>query len=292
MTILVTGATGTVGKQVLHALAGQGATVRALTRSPEKARLPESVTPVAGDLADVDSLRNAMNGVSTVFVIVGNATDELNKAMMTVNLARDAKMKGLVYLSVFKSHHYPDVPHFASKVIIEKLIESCNVPATILQPCYFYQNDAQQKDGLLKHGVYSMPIGHAGLSMVDTRDIGEAAAKELLRRERSGTPLPRKTYELVGPDALTGPSLAALWGQQLGRSVAYGGDDLEGFEKRFRAFIPATRVYDIVMMMRRYQNEGAVATKAEINELTQLLGHAPRSYSEFAKEMAAAWQSS
>lgn len=290
MAILVTGATGTVGSQVLRFLDGQGAEVRALTRSPEKAKLPAGVAAVQGDLADVDSIRAAVRGVSSLFLVVGNSTDELNKAMLTVNVARDAGVKGIVYLSVLKSEHYADVPHFGTKAVIEHMFEAGDLPATVLRPCYFFQNDAQQKEGLLTHGVYSMPIGTKGLSMVDARDIGEAAAKELLRRERSATPLSREAYALVGPDVLTGPALAAIWAEQLGRQVGYGGDDLDAFEQRFRAFIPPTRVYDIVMMMRHYQMEGAVATKAEIEKLTGLLGHRPRSYHAFARETAAAWK--
>lgn len=190
MTILVTGATGTVGTQVLNFLSGGRAEVRALTRAPQKARLPNGVTAVQGDLADPDSVRAALDGITTLFLVVANATDELSQAMLTLNVARDRQIKGIVYLSVFKAGSYADVPHFASKAVVEHMIEVCALPATILRPCYFYQNDAQQKDALLVHGVYGMPIGHVGLSMVDTRDIGEAAAKELLRREYAATPLP------------------------------------------------------------------------------------------------------
>jgi uncharacterized protein YbjT (DUF2867 family) len=103
MTILVTGATGNVGSQVIKFLNGGGADACALTRSPEKARLPEGVSAVAGDLTDIDSIRAAMEGVSTLFLVVANSTDELGKAMGTLNAARDAKIKGVVYLSVFKS---------------------------------------------------------------------------------------------------------------------------------------------------------------------------------------------
>ena len=290
MAILVAGATGTVGKQVLSFLDGKGADLRALTRSPDKAHLPDGVTAVQGDLADLDSIRPALDGVSTLFLVVANATDELSKAMLALNVARDAKVKGIVYLSVFKNEHYADVPHFAGKVVVEHMIEACDLPATILRPCYFFQNDAQQKAALLTHGVYGMPVGSAGLSMVDTRDIGEAAAKELLRREQSTTPLPRETYALVGPDALTGPNIAAVWSEQLGRPVAYGGDDLAAFEQRLRAFIPSSRAYDVAIMMRRYQTDGAIATAAEIEKLTRLLGHKPRSYRDFAQETAAAWK--
>ena len=79
------------------------------------------------------------------------------------------------------------------------------------------QNDLRQKDALLGHGIYGMPIGSKGISTVDTRDVGEAIAIELLRRERAGTPLPRESYEFVGPDVLNGEKLAALWSEALGR---------------------------------------------------------------------------
>ena len=125
--------------------------------------------------------------------------------------------------------------------------------------------------------------------MVDTRDIGAAAASELLRRERPGTPLGSETYDLVGPDSLNGAGLAAIWSEVLGRPIRYGGDDLELLEQRMKAFDQAWHAYDIKLMFRRYQADGAVATAADVSRLTGLLGRAPRSYREFAKEAAAQW---
>jgi len=132
-------------------------------------------------------------------------------------------------------------------------------------------------------------VGARGISMVDIRDIGEAAAAELLRREQASTPLPHETYELVGPDALTGADLAALWSEVLGRAIRYGGDDLDLFEQRLKGFGPAWLAYDMKLMMRRYQNDGAMASDRDIARFTDLLGHAPRSYREFAKAVAASW---
>ncbi len=87
-------------------------------------------------------------------------------------------------------------------------------------------------DSLLGRGVYDSPIGDKGVSMVDTRDIGEAAAVELLRRERAGAPLGREVYELVGPDCINGAAIAALWSEALGRPIRYGADSLEAMEQR------------------------------------------------------------
>ncbi|WP_144107747.1 NmrA/HSCARG family protein [Paraburkholderia sp. BCC1886] len=289
MAILVTGSTGVVGKQVLDHLSGSGAEVRALTRSPEKAEFPAGVVAVQGDLSDVDGLRRAMTGVSTLFLLAPNAADELTQALQTLSVARDAGVKGVVYLSVFKGADYVDVPHFTGKYTVERMIEHDDLPATVLRPAYFIQNDARQKDPLLTHGVYGMPIGAKGISMVDVRDIGDAAARELLRRERADAPLPRETYELVGPDALTAESITLIWAEALGRPVRYGGDDLDLLEQRLKAAAPSWLAYDMRLMMRRYQQDGAVASPQEIARLATLLGRQPRSYREFATAMAAAW---
>jgi uncharacterized protein YbjT (DUF2867 family) len=291
MTILVTGSTGTIGTQVLSFLQHRepGADIHALTRSPETARLPAGVTPVKGDLSDVDSVRSALAGVSTLFLLAPNAPDELTQAMLTLNAAREAGVKGIVYLSVFQGEAYADVPHFAAKMMVERMIHALDLPATILRPAYFIQNDLRQKDALLGGGIYGMPVGAKGISMVDIRDIGEAAAIELLRREQASPPLAIETYELVGPHVLTGADLAALWSDVLGRPIRYGGDDLEGLEQRLRSFGPAWLPYDMILMMRRYQDDGAAASTKDISRLTDLLGHAPRSYRDFAKAAAANW---
>jgi uncharacterized protein YbjT (DUF2867 family) len=291
MSILVTGSTGRIGSQVVAQLAASGASVRALTRSPENAAIPAGVTAVGGDLLDADAMRQALTGVKTLFLLVSNAPDELTQAINTLGLAREAGVTGIVYLSVTRSAEYTDVPHFTAKHAVERMIEQLNLPATILRPSYFIQNDATFKDPLTKAGLYVSPIGDVGVSMVDVRDIAEAAVIELLRRDRAPAALPPTTYELVGPDALTGRSLAAIWAEALGREVRYAGGDLDAFEKAVKTKAPAWLAYDLRAMMNRYQVDGAVATRADIQRLTTLLGRPPRSYREFARETARDWQS-
>ncbi|SAL79458.1 NmrA family protein [Caballeronia terrestris] len=289
MAILVTGSTGVIGKQILEHLGGTGADVRALTRSPEKAQFPADVTAIKGDLSDVDAVRQAMRRVSTLFLLAPNAADELTQALQTLSVAREAGVKGVVYLSVFKGADYVDVPHFTGKHTVERMIERLDVPATVLRPAYFIQNDVRQKESLLTHGVYGMPIGAKGISMVDVRDIGEAAALELLRRERAASPLPRETYELVGPDVIDAENVASIWAEALGRPIRYGGDDLDVLEQRLKSVGPAWLAYDMRLMMGRYQQDGAVASTAEIERVATLLGRQPRSYRDFAFATAAAW---
>ncbi|MER9197298.1 NmrA/HSCARG family protein [Mesorhizobium australicum] len=289
MAILVTGSTGTIGSQVLAHLQGRNVEVRALTRSPETAQLPAGVKAVRGDLADPDSVRAALQGVSTLFLLAPNVADELTQAMLTLTVAREAGIKGIVYLSVFGGDGYAEVPHFAGKYTVERMIDALDLPATILRPAYFIQNDLRQKDGLLKTGIYGSPIGKKGVSMVDIRDIGEAAAIELVRREQAATPLERETYALVGPDSLTGEGIAGIWSEALGRAIRHGGDDLVVMEQRTKTMLPAWHALDLRLMFSRYQTEGAVATADDIERLTKLLGHAPRSYAAFARDAAAQW---
>ena len=289
MSILVTGSTGTIGTQVLNQLQTAGVEVRALTRSPGRAALPSGVIPVQGDLGDLDSVRSALNGVSTLFLLVPGVADELTQAMLTLKAAQESGVKGIVYLSVFKGEEYADVPHFAGKHTVERMIEALQLPATVLRPAYFIQNDLRLKEPLLKFGAYGMPIGPRGISMVDIRDIGEAAAIELLRREGNAAPLARETYSLVGPEVISGEGVAALWSEALGRPIRYGGDDLVSLEQRMKGAMPAWQALDLRLMMQRYQQDGAVASSSDLQRLTSLLGHGPRSYRDFARDAAKQW---
>ena len=158
-----------------------------------------------------------------------------------------------------------------------------------MRPAYFIQNDLAQKTPLLTTGIYGAPIGSKGVSMVDVGDIGDAAALELLRRHRAAKPLGRETYDLVGPQSLTGADLASIWTEALGRPIRYGGDDLGTMEQRLKSMLPSWHAMDLRLMFSRYQTDGASATTESLARLTTLLGRAPRSYRDFARNAAAQW---
>ncbi len=87
MSILVTGSTGVTSTQVLDHLSGSSADVFALTRAPEKAAFPAGVEALQGDLTDLDALRRAMKGVSTLFLLASNAADEFTQALQALSIA-------------------------------------------------------------------------------------------------------------------------------------------------------------------------------------------------------------
>lgn len=287
MTILVTGATGTVGRQVVDQLLQRGADVRALVRDPAKADLPAGVDVVRGDLLDVDTLRSGLVGVSTLFLLNAVVADEYTQALIALNLARAAGVERIVYLSVIHSDVYVDVPHFAGKFAVERMIERMGLHATILRPAYFIDNDVSILDVVRGHGIYPMPIGGKGLAMVDTRDIAEVAAIELIRRERSPVPLPLERINVVGPDTLTGADVAAIWSDALGRSVAYPGEDTAGFERNLRQFMPSWMAFDMRLMSERFISDGMLPDAGDVERLTALLGRPLHSYRAFADRVAA-----
>ena len=104
--------------------------------------------------------------------------------------------------------------HFIGKYAVETSLKTFDTPFTVLRPGYFFQNDAQLKAVLTGAGLYPSPIGKAGIAAVDVRDIADAAVVSLTTDGHTG-----KTYNLVGPDPLSGPSAAAIWSEVLNKQV-------------------------------------------------------------------------
>lgn len=288
MTILVTGATGRVGRHVVDQLVERGAKVRVLTRDPAKANFPASVEIAQGDMLDMDALRKAFEGVRTLFLLNAVTADEFTQAIITLNVAREAGVDRVVYLSVFDADRAVNVPHFAVKYGAERMLEDMGFSATILRPAYFIDNELMIKDVIVNYGVYPMPVGTKGIAMVDARDIAEVAAIELLRRDQADGKLPIETLNLVGPETLTGPQIAGIWSEILGKDIAYGGDDPSGFEQNMASFMPKWKAYEMRLMAERYVSDGMIPEAGDADRLTAILGRPLHGYADFARNLAAA----
>jgi uncharacterized protein YbjT (DUF2867 family) len=286
MTILVTGATGRVGRHVVDQLVKRGVAVRVLTRDASKASFPEGVDVAQGELLDLASLRKAFDGVTTLFLLNAVTGDEFTQAIITLNVAREAGVERVVYLSVIHADRFSNVPHFAVKAGAERMLEQMGFSATILRPAYFIDNEVMIKDVIVNHGVYPMPIGAKGVAMVDARDIAEVAAIELIRRDQAPGKLPIETINVVGPDTLTGPDAAAIWSESLGRPVVYGGDDTSGFEQTMASFMPKWMAYEMRLMAERWVSDGMIPEASDVERLTGILGRPLRTYRDFAAGLA------
>lgn len=285
MRVLVTGGTGTVGSQVVQELLARGVEVRVLTRDPARARLPEGVTAVPGNLLDVATVRSVFAEVEGVFLLNAVSQTEASEALMAITGMRGSGVRHLVYLSVHQVDSAPWLPHFGGKIGIEAAVKASGIAYTILRPDNFFQNDYWYKEVLLQHGVYPQPLGEVGTSRVDVRDIAEAAAIAFTASGHAG-----QTYDLVGPEVLTGPQVAAAWSTALGMPIAYGGNDLDAFEQAAAGMLPDWMAYDFRHMYAHFQTAGLAAAPGAVEKLTGILGHAPRSFAAFAEETARAWK--
>src|ERR1700759_538190 len=226
MRVLAIGGAGNVGSEVVKELLKRKVEVDVLVRK-EDARIPEGARAVTGDLLDPVSVENALREADKLYLLNAVTPDELTQGLIAYDLAKKAKLKHIVYHSVFRVDLFKDVPHFASKLALENALREFDLPFTIIRPNYFAQNDLGLKDPLLKAGIYPMPLGPVGVSAVDVRDIAEAAAIALTATGHFG-----KTYNLNGPDLISGPAAASMWSQALGKEIQYAGHDMDAFEKQ------------------------------------------------------------
>ncbi|MBA2933506.1 NmrA family NAD(P)-binding protein [Sphingomonas sp. CGMCC 1.13654] len=292
MTILVTGSTGTVGTDVVRYLATQDCDVRAMSRAPEKAEFPSGVTPVKGDLGDPASVRAALEGVSTLFLLAAVSQSEFVQSMSTLNLAVEAGVQNFVYLSAVNAHDLVNVPHFASKAAMERAITELGIAATVVRGGYYMQSDAWFREHIHEKGVYPMPVGQVGVVFVDTRDLAEVAGRCLLERERSPEPLADETLDVTSIERLNGPALADIWTDLLGHDVRYVGDDLDAAESLLGNFMPDWMAYEMRTMYARFQESGMTASAEDQKRLEALIGRPMRRYAEFARELADRWTGS
>jgi uncharacterized protein YbjT (DUF2867 family) len=245
------------------------------------------VEVVAGDQTDPESIRSAVKGIDKLFLLNAVVADELTQALITYGIARRAGVKHVTYVSVYKADRFRDVPHFASKVAVENALREFGIPFTILRPGYFFQNDLTVKPLLQQMGIYPMPIGTAGISAIDSRDLAEAAAVTLAEAGHEG-----QTYDLVSSSQISGPGNAALWSRALGKDVFYTGHDFDAWEKQMSAHLPGWMAYDMRTMLEGYVERGFASTEADVSRVTKLLGHAPRTYEAFVQEATAEWSKS
>lgn len=209
--IVVTGATGTVGRQVVMQLSERGAAVRAITRDPGSAGLRAGVEVVRGDLADPASLEPHLAGADSLFLVWPFPSPELAAGLgsrVVQMLARHVPR--IVYLSAQAAAGRPG----SFWATIERLIEQSGAAWTFLRPTGFAANTLMWADQIRSRGVVRWPYGAAARSLIHERDLAAVAAAALTDGRHAG-----QKYLLTGPEAITQAGQARLIGEVIGRPV-------------------------------------------------------------------------
>lgn len=179
----------------------------------------------------------------------------------------------------------PAIPHFASKIAIQRKLNSSGMSWTTIAPNNFYQNDLWFQASLCDFGIYPQPFGQKGLSRVDADDIAEALVNAVLDESYS-----RQIYPLIGPEALTARDVCKVYSQFLDREIMYGGDDLQKWADQNRKFLPEWLLNDWLKMYKFFQEQGLKATAAEYIQQEKILKRPPKSFESFVKETVQKWQ--
>jgi uncharacterized protein YbjT (DUF2867 family) len=196
-TILVTGATGTIGRDVIKELAKKGAGVRAGVRDPDNAKgmLGSDIALRSFDFEDPQSFRISLKDVTNVFVLPPLMPNQVETINAFVDAARDAGVKHIVKLSAINADAEPSYTFGKWHDAEEQHIRNSGLRFTFLRPNSFMQNFINYSPP--RDGVIYLPWGNGTASFVDTRDIARAAAKVLTEEGHEG-----KTYTLTGPAEL------------------------------------------------------------------------------------------
>ncbi|MGP3776476.1 NmrA family NAD(P)-binding protein [Streptomyces sp. SDT5-1] len=215
--VLVTGATGRIGRAVVDELLAAGIPVRALTRDPAKAELPDGVEVVAGDFTDPASLDPALRGARSVFLLWTAPPATTASAIDRVA----AHVRRIVFLS---SPHRTAHPFFRQPnpmadlhAEIERLITAAGLDATVLRPGMFASNARLWWEPAIRAGApVRWPYADVETAPVDERDLAAVAARTLYESGHTGG-----DYVLTGPEALSHADQVRVIGEVIGREIPF-----------------------------------------------------------------------
>ncbi|MEU1208688.1 NAD(P)H-binding protein [Nocardia sp. NPDC005825] len=275
--IVITGATGTIGSEVVRLLAERDVKVRAVTRNPEQARVPAGVEVVRGDYADTESMAAAFSGAEAAFLVglLGPDYVELDRALVAA--ARAAGVRRLVKLSAIGTGD-PELGRVGTWHLPgEQAVRESGVDWTILRPSSFASNTRSWVAPIQAGQPVPNMTGAGAQGVVDPRDVAAVAAEALLSDDHAG-----RIYTLTGPAALTTHDQAAVLAAALGRSVDVTDIPLD-----------VARGFMLESGMSEEYADGALAGQAFVRDggnaivtgdIEQVLGRAPHTYADWVRD--------
>jgi uncharacterized protein YbjT (DUF2867 family) len=281
-SILITGATGTVGRAVLDRILLTKVDVRATTRDEAKAKsLQDRGVPAAVvDFLQPHTLRAALEGVTVVLLTTPICPQQVAQAKSVIKAASEsAHPPRIVRLSVQKAAHDAPARVGRQHAEIEDALVSSGLPYTILRPQSFMQNTLLVASSLATDGTIYQPFKDARLAMIDARDVGEVAAKVLVGQGHDG-----KVYTLTGPATISFDDIAQALGRLVGKPVRYV-DVPIGTAKQAMLRRGVTEwLADALNEYAKAHTEGY--SDYTTGDFELVTGHAAMSYSQFARDFA------
>ncbi|MEU5093562.1 NAD(P)H-binding protein [Streptomyces sp. NPDC020996] len=275
--ILVTGATGTIGSEVVRQLAARGEMVRALTRDPAAARTPAGVEAVPGHHRDRASVEAAMAGADAAFLVGVFGPDDGRYDRGLVEAARAAGVRRIVKLSsigtgdprlgVFGTWHLPG----------EEAVRASGLEWTILRASSFASNTLSWAQAVREGTPVPSMMSDGEQGVVDPRDVSGTAVAALLDGRLAG-----RTYTLTGPEAISASRQAAVLGEVVGRPVRLYEPTPEERRAGLLAAGLGEAYADSLVVAARFIEEGGNAVVTD--DVRETLGRPPRTFRDWAED--------
>lgn len=282
-SVLITGATGNVGSEVLRLLQlSQAQPIVAAVRAGDDARkpLPKGTASVVFDFESPDTWKPALQGVKRLFLVRPPAISNVKKHI--VPFLTEAKAQGvehIVFLSLLGAESNSLVPHYA----VEQHLFTLGVPYTLLRPSFFMQNlDTTHRLDIKERSEIYVPAGKGKTGFIDARDIAAVGALAL-----SSDAHFNKAYPLTGGAALTYTEVAEIFSRELGRKITYPNPSMWSFYWRMKSQGHAAGFIFVMIAIYTTAKLGFAATLT--SNTATLLGRAPIAVEQYAKDYRAVW---
>jgi uncharacterized protein YbjT (DUF2867 family) len=276
--LLVTGATGTTGMEVLRALKARGAEARALVRDETKAHHLRDLgfTPVTGDLGDPRTLRPALEGVERAYLLSPASPMQSELEQTFIETAKEAGVTHVVKLSTIGASEEAPLRFARSHGKIEHALKESGLQWTLLRAAGFMQNTLGWGERV-QDGKFYTPVPDAAFGIVDARDVAEVAALALTDDGHAG-----KAYGLSGPEAVSYRDQARRVFAAADRTVEVEEVPLDAVKRELvRAGVPPWNAEGLCEQLELYASGGATMVASGVQDA---LGRPPRDLDQFARD--------
>jgi uncharacterized protein YbjT (DUF2867 family) len=282
--ILVSGAPGAVGTELVRLLANRGVDLRVLVHHLERSGeiTHPGIEIMEGDLADPAGMRRALCGVETFFLASSASDGQVAVQAAAIEAAATAGVGRLVKLSSYGATPGSSVPFFDWHGQTEATLRASRLRWTLIRPYLYMQTLLMNIPTIQAQGAIFNCGDGASIPVIDARDVAACAAAVLMTEGHDGA-----VYELTGPASLTWPDVAASIGAMLGRPVRYVPIPPEVMAAGLAdAGMPTWLVSSLVALMEYHQSDGGLVTKT----VEALTGHEPLALADFLHDYAHAFE--
>ncbi|MER5497615.1 MULTISPECIES: NAD(P)H-binding protein [unclassified Streptomyces] len=276
--ILVTGATGNIGSALLKGLHACGAgPLRGLTRDAARASFPEGVEAKEGDFADMASLKSALDGVRSLFLVsrMGSDADILDAA-------RRAGVEHVVLVSSITAQTHPHLGPARENMAVEQLLKDSGMAWTVLRPTQFASNAMWWAASIREHQTVRVPYADTGLPTIHPADIAAVAQVALTEPGHQG-----RTYELTGPERVTARQQVEAIAAALGREVPCAEIDRAEAHRHMSTFLGAEAADAVLDVTGGDVNDELLAVRDTVPRVT---GSPARPFHQWVLENVAAFR--